>query len=186
MFEQRPKKPPSMDMGKFKPISPPVARFGPEKAVLPEKNNSPRRKIMKNSVIAIVILVLVVLSGTTIYFYRQWKEIKTSPQVSAQKEANLIIGKISRFMDLPTGEEPTLATVTNVEKLKDQPFFANAQNGDKALVYSKAGKAILYRPSTNRIIEVISLSSGGQGNQLPDNQNSQEPQQPAVPEQVSP
>lgn len=50
-------------------------------------------------------------------------------------------------------ETPTIATVSDITKLQGQPFFAKAQNGDKVYVYSNAKKAILYRPSENKIIE---------------------------------
>lgn len=65
-------------------------------------------------------------------------------------------------MELPAGEQPTLATVADQEKLKGQDFFSHAQNGDKLLIYPKAKKAILYRPSTGKIIEVTNLTSGSQ------------------------
>ena len=133
--------------------------------------NERRKNLGKKIALGSFAVVFIALLAATFYFYNQWKQIKTDPQVAAQRETTAITEKISRFMDLPAGESPTLATVTSVEKLKDQPFFAHAQNGDKALVYSSAGRAILYRPSTNRIIEVISLTGSVQ--------NSQNPAQPA-------
>jgi len=61
-------------------------------------------------------------------------------------------------MELPKDEEPTIATVLDKEKLKDQLFFAKAENGDKVIIYSKNQKAILYRPSINKIIDVAPIS----------------------------
>lgn len=72
----------------------------------------------------------------------------------AQAEVNALIAKVSKLMALPTDETPTVATVTDASKVKDQPFFKDSQNGDKVLIYQKIGKAILYRESENKIIEV--------------------------------
>lgn len=71
-----------------------------------------------------------------------------------------MIDKLSKLTDLPTDESPTIATVTDVEKLKNQQFFEKAQNGDKLFVYNKAKEAILYRPSTEKIIKIGPISSG--------------------------
>lgn len=62
-------------------------------------------------------------------------------------------------MELPGGE-PTLATVTDKEKLADQPFFQKAENGDKVLIYADAGRAILYRPSTKKFGEANEMKDG--------------------------
>ena len=59
-------------------------------------------------------------------------------------------------MELPTDEEPTIATVSDLEKLKDQPFFKDAKEGDTVLIYDKAAKIILYDPVANKIVNAAS------------------------------
>jgi hypothetical protein len=69
-------------------------------------------------------------------------------------EADTILAEVQSRILLPQGEVPTLATVSDVNKLKSQPFFVKAANGDKVIIFAQAKKAILYRPSTKQIIEV--------------------------------
>lgn len=64
--------------------------------------------------------------------------------------------KVATHIVLPD-ETPTIATVTDKEKLSSQPFFLQAENEDKLLIYTQAKKAILYRPSTDKIIDVAPL-----------------------------
>jgi hypothetical protein len=68
-----------------------------------------------------------------------------------------ILEKVGKLIDIPN-ETPTVATVSDVTKLTGQEFFAKAQNGDKVIIFPKAQKAILYRPGTNKIIEVAFYS----------------------------
>jgi hypothetical protein len=97
------------------------------------------------------------LSGTSFYYYQQYRKIKISPEVAAQSENKQLVDKISVFMILPEGEEPTIATVSDREKLSEKDFFKKSENGDKILIYTEAKKAILYRPSLNKVIEVAPL-----------------------------
>jgi hypothetical protein len=60
-------------------------------------------------------------------------------------------------------EQPTVATVSDITKLKDQAFFNNAKNGDKVLIFKNTKKAIIYRPSTNQIIEIAPIVPGTEG-----------------------
>ena len=78
----------------------------------------------------------------------------------AQEEVKKTIAAVDKLLVLPNDEQPTVATVSDVDKLKNQPFFTNAQNGDKVLIYSNAKKAILYRPSVNKIIEIAPVNIG--------------------------
>lgn len=79
-------------------------------------------------------------------------------QSSSQTSTQQLINKVGVLVQLPTGETPTVATVNDASKLKTQQFFAHAQDGDKVLIYSKAGRAVLYRPSTNKIIEYTEVN----------------------------
>lgn len=101
------------------------------------------------------VLLLVAAVATAGYFYMQYKKATSTKTAAAQQqEVASLTSKVAKLIALPAGETPTLATVTDVQKLKDQQFFKNAANGDKVLIYQKSLKAYLYRPSENKIIEV--------------------------------
>ena len=106
--------------------------------------------------IIIGLMLLLILSVTvSVYFYQ---EATTNPQKEAEKELQETIEAVGKLMVLPVDETPTLATVSDPEKLRDQSFFANAKKGDRVLIYSSSRKAILYSPSLNKIIEVSPLN----------------------------
>ena len=123
----------------------------------PARGSDPKEKVRKISrirfskngmAIGIFALFLLGALSTAGYYYYQYKK-------ATANEAAVYVAKISKYMILPTDETPTVA---DKDKLSSQPFFANAQNGDKVLFYTKAQKAILYRPSINKIVEAASMS----------------------------
>lgn len=119
-------------------------------------------KINKKSIIfSLVVMALLALAAApSYYFYREYKRAQlqlTNPSKAAQIEVDETIKKIGKLIVLPAEEVPSFATVSDASKLQNQDFFKNAQNGDKVLIYSKAKKAILYRPSENRLVDVSPL-----------------------------
>lgn len=62
--------------------------------------------------------------------------------------------RVARHLILPTDETPALATVTDTSKLANNKFLGQGKNGDKILIYAKWRRAVLYRPSTDRIVDV--------------------------------
>lgn len=104
-------------------------------------------------VLAGLLLIAVSVAG---YFYWQYRNSK--PGVAETKETKVLVETIGALMLLPEGEDPTLATVTDREKLADQPFFQKSENGDKVLIYSQSGRAILYRPSQKKIVDVTAVN----------------------------
>lgn len=107
--------------------------------------------------IVFLLILLVASAGAAVYFYYQFK--KGVPIENAEnREIENIVLQISQSMELPEGEVPTLATVTDKDKLAEQPFFQKAENGDKVLIYTNSGRAILYRPSTKKIVDVTTVN----------------------------
>ncbi len=118
-------------------------------------------------VLAVLAVLTVVLAGSTGMLYKQVRGLKNNPNQQAQEENAKIIESVGKLVLLPEGEAPTIATVTDPDKLKaEQAFFARAMEGDKVLIYTRALKAIMYRPSENKIIEVAPLVIGNP-NQTP-------------------
>jgi len=118
---------------------------------------SPRekRKMSLHPSTIVLLMLLVIATGVAGYFYYQSKH---AAQIADSKEIEELTKTIGQFVELPADETPTLATVTDREKLADQTFFLKAENGDKVLIYSNSGKAILYRPSTKKIVDMTSVN----------------------------
>lgn len=121
---------------------------------------SPKYLVTPARVISILFILLILSIGAGVYFYQK---ATVDTQKDAQKELNDTIAAVGRLMVLPTSETPTMATVSDPEKLKDQPFFTNAKIGDKVLIYTIARKAILYSPTLDKIVEVAPVNTGNTG-----------------------
>lgn len=114
--------------------------------------------INKPALILIGVTALAVAAAA--FFYVENMKLKENPQIASQKETQELVAKVSKLAVLPAGETPTVATVSDPAALKDQAFFAQAQKGDKVLIYTNSKKAILYSVTLNRILDVAPLNIG--------------------------
>ncbi len=112
------------------------------------KSKFPSKKLL------LVLLVISVCANFYLFFTKD--SAQNLNKIQFEDNAKMI-AEIGKLITLPEGETPTIATVSDLEKLSDQAFFANALLGDKVLIYTKARKAILYRPSEKKLIEVAEL-----------------------------
>jgi hypothetical protein len=94
---------------------------------------------LKSKTIAGVILGIIAIISLITYDNRGTEIDKT-------------VRAVSKHILLPN-EKPSLATVKDPSQVKEA-FLKQAKTGDKVLVYSDAGKIIIYRPSLNRIVAV--------------------------------
>ena len=113
-----------------------------------------KKFVQITSILAIISII------AAVFFFFKFIELKQNPTKVIDQQTNDLIARVSKIFLLPQDETPTVATVTDPEKLKDQPFFANAKKGDKVLIYTNAQKAILYDPIENKVIEATTINIG--------------------------
>lgn len=121
-----------------------------------ESNNEPlvsrtaRRyglKKRRHFVVVVVVALVLIVGCFGAYFYlthqsnRNWNDVA------------YVTNRVAQHMLLPTDETPALLTVTDSTKLTTT-FLKQAQNGDKILIYQNNKKAIIYRPSLDRVIAI--------------------------------
>lgn len=130
-------------------------------------SGSPSRNKIVIAVIAAVIVLLAVVAG---YFFWQYTNLKANPDAAAQETTQRLTDKVSKLYALPS-EKPTVAQINDKEKLKEQPFFKSAQNGDYLLIFTNAKLAVLYRENENKLINVgpIAITPQQQAEQNKDN-----------------
>jgi len=68
-------------------------------------------------------------------------------------EESDLISAVSRHIILPSNESPAQLTIVDASKVQSQ-FLKKTQDGDRVLVYQNNRKAIIYRPSIDRIVDV--------------------------------
>lgn len=116
---------------------------------------------MKIVKILVTILFIISFAVGFLYGFEKYRPdflklpINLTSQTTSDDE---VIQKLEKLMDLPKDEKPAVTSLDNVEKLKGQQFFKKVMMGDKVVIYPNAKRAILYRPSENKIIEVGVIS----------------------------
>jgi hypothetical protein len=126
----------------------------------PSKEKAPKTKrklsfVSRRSLPWLISIFLLLIAGFLFLQYRQAQD-----KLSGSKNENAKIEKKLGEIILLPAEKPSIFTVSNSANAKKQSaFYKNAQNGDRVFVYAKEKKAILYRPSTNMIINVQPINA---------------------------
>ncbi len=106
----------------------------------------------------LVLIVIVVGALVAGYGFTQKKDFVEGGKLSSS-QISALVDEVGDKMIIPKGETPTIATVTDVTKLEEQPFFRNAQNGDKVMIFGSTNMAILYRQSIHKIVTVAPINA---------------------------
>jgi hypothetical protein len=84
----------------------------------------------------------------------QMEQLKTGNNPQNVAQAKEIVGKVKKHMIIPGDVDPTVATIVDVETLKQRnDFYKQAKNGDHLIVTPT--RAILYDPDKDLIIDVV-------------------------------
>jgi hypothetical protein len=118
------------------------------------KSPNPLFANKKRATITSVLTIAIISVGAFGYYeYLQ----SQNPAVIYAHKLNTLTNAVSQQITLPQSETPVVATVTDVAHLPKEAFFKDAQEGDKILLYKKDKEAILYRPSTGKVITYAEL-----------------------------
>lgn len=120
------------------------------------KKQDGKRGVSKLAIICIVVTLLAVAIAGVLFVQNQNLRDKKNTSASQKSEEATneeIIRKVSAIFNAPY-ETPSVAKVADKDKLKGQAFFDNAQQGDYLLIYPKAKTALIYRPSTDKVINI--------------------------------
>lgn len=152
------------------PVDPPKVANAPVTNIpvanTPSFMSSNWQRIVVGGLFIVMLLVLLNVLHSRNQLASKVDKLSSSSQHSEKDkgaaELKAVTDAVGSVYQLPAGETPTIATVSDATKVRSQAFFKNADNGDKVLLYSKAGQAILYRPSTKKIISIapVNLNSG--------------------------
>ena len=131
-----------------------------------QKNNQVKKtkpKLNINKPILILIVLLVVAVGLGIFFFVKYKNVVNDPKTAVtekyKQESNLVLENLKKIILIENTESPTIARVEEPEKLKqkNRDFYKNVQAGDYLIVFPN--KAIIYRNSTNQIINIAPITT---------------------------
>lgn len=110
----------------------------------------------------IILLLLVIIGGGVYLFVIKPRTQGTNTDQTAQnaeetEKYNQLITKIKKIILVPD-ENPTIATIANLEEVQKQnaTFYADAKEGDTVIIFST--KALIYRESEDKIINVAPVT----------------------------
>lgn len=108
---------------------------------------------MKNKKI-LSILILTIIASLSYAVYDKFFITKLPEGQLSEKQIENLINKVSKLIVVPD-EEPVVATIIKAEELMaEQKFYLGSQNGDQLIFFPKAQKALIYRKSENKLINV--------------------------------
>ena len=114
----------------------------------PRRTRNPLKILNSNWLWIVAAVCILALLGWGVYFF-----FHHQTAVSDINDVKKITQLVGRHYELPSDEQPALATITDASKL-NTPFLKKAKNGDKVLIYQTNKIAIIYRPSLDRIVAV--------------------------------
>jgi hypothetical protein len=119
-----------------------------------------RTKSLLPLLLIVLVVLVVVLDAKRRSAQKELKNLTVRlEQLQGNNEANQekarqVVEKVTALIAIDVSVEPTVATIVDVERLREQnPFYDKAENGDYLIVTPT--RAVLYRESENIILDVV-------------------------------
>lgn len=113
-------------------------------------NEKTKKVFYRTTFVIIVVLAIVFALGAA------FKAEKAADEKLMKTENQAMLDRIGQLLNLPD-ETPIITTIHSKEDFKDAPAFRGAEKGDKLVVWVNSNQALLYRPSTNTVLDVTTV-----------------------------
>lgn len=124
-----------------------------------ESDGKSRKKRGMLVLIIALLVCCVVALGASLFFFLKYQETQNS-EATANSKA---VERVSQTIKLPD-ETPVVVTVADKDKLTNKQLATKLENGDVMLIFAKAKRLVVFRPSIDKIADVLSFSDP---NELP-------------------
>lgn len=111
--------------------------------------NKPR--ISKLSLFLAACCIAAIAAGA--YFFVKYQTAENKKNADAQ-----LIEKIGQVVQLPN-ETPMAVSVADKEKLSNKQLASKVENGDVMLIFAKAKRLVVYRPTAAKVVDMLSFGS---------------------------
>lgn len=116
-----------------------------------EKEQSKR---FRGLLLPVLVIICIVAVSASIIFFAKYRKAQDTGQAQQKK----LIAKIAEAIELPQSD-PTVVTVTDKEKLTNKALASRVHNQDMLLIYGPAKRIIIYRPSSEKVIDMLSFEA---------------------------
>ena len=116
-----------------------------------------KRKIGPKTVKVLFVLILLASMAVSFFFYSLYRDLKQDSRIVQTEQTAKYKGELSKLILIDETEEPTVATVKDIETLKKEnaDFYRNGKNGDILFIFSR--RAILFDSSRKIVVNVAPI-----------------------------
>jgi hypothetical protein len=127
----------------------------------PQLNRSPMQDMPKKGSGFLKGLTWLIVLAAIVFGVWYWYTAPTTiPEAPAPAASEISLAealeKVGKLVDLPPGETPSFIVVSDLSEVASLSNIQNVQVGDYVLIYDSSQKAIVYRPTTDAIVEIVS------------------------------
>jgi len=120
-----------------------------------EDNDKSRKRAFHISKVTITLVICCIIAiAASVYFFMKYQE---SQNTEASANAK-IVEKVGKTIELPA-EAPVLVTVADKSKLTNKQLATKVENDDIMLIFAKAKRLVVYRPSTDKVADILSFNA---------------------------
>ncbi len=102
----------------------------------------------------ILVALLAALIATNVLLFIKYHAAVRDNPLSQQQQ---LIDTVSQAVIAPH-ETPVVSTVANERKLTNPALAHVVKNGDKILIYGQAKQLIVYRPSVQKVVTMLTIT----------------------------